>query len=589
MKFPTPCSGPSRPFFSIRSVPSFTSRAIIVPGLLLLGALNAPLHAATQARSTEDFLNLLGVNTHLDGNGGWNTNATQVGQQMAYLGVRLERDWPTSTTSSGSAFHTAQLQNPLGRLWTSIAEDSPTGQRTDLTYCENVYSAYGSGLVYVMGGPNEEDDSYPQGLNARLPDSADVQTSLWGFANPVGVKVSQMEFGAGWTSQNSYQGDYNPSNPGVNYTESYGDQSYQSKNPGSHADFGGAHTYIIDTTTKPTTVLGKLRALALLTTPGKPVAHTEMGVRKVSGMSTTVFGQYMVMGAFDSASAGDVGYIVYGMQDNSDTYGFYTSAGVANPVATYYHNLTTLLSCANTGLQYAPGQAASFTPGTLNVSYSNTSTVSHYLLQKPTGEFVIAAYSEQLMNGGQAAVSDTINFGQTFASAQVYDVQTGTTSITTLTNASSYTLTLNPSDTYLIVLSNATQTIVKDNGDPTGIAIAGSWQSSTGATGYYGSNYIYTGIGSGATVTFTPTIGTAGTYDVYARWTTNANRATNTRYTINYAGGSSNVNVNQQTNNGTWVLLGSYSFNAGTTGNVVVSNNGANGIVVADAVEFVLH
>jgi hypothetical protein len=238
-------------------------------------------------------------------------------------------------------------------------------------------------------------------------------------------------------------------------------------------------------------------------------------------------------------------------------------------------------------LRYAPGQAATFTPGTLNVSYSNTTTVSHCLLQKPTGEYVIAAYSEQLMNGAQSSATDTINFGQTFGSVQIYDVQTGPAPIAILSNVSSYSLTLNPSDTYLIVLGNAGETIIKDNSDPSGVSIVGTWTASTGVPGYYGSNDIYTGPGGGASVTFTPSISVAGTYDVYARWTTNANRATNALITVNHVGGASNSNANQQLNNGVWMLIGSYSFNSGASGNVVVSNSGANGIVVADAVKFV--
>jgi hypothetical protein len=35
------------------------------------------------------------------------------------------------------------------------------------------------------------------------------------------------------------------------------------------------------------------------------------------------------------------------------------------------------------------------------------------------------------------------------------------------------------------------------------------------------------------------------------------------------------------------VLLGTYNFNAGTNGSVVVRNDGASGYVIADAVEFV--
>jgi hypothetical protein len=41
-------------------------------------------------------------------------------------------------------------------------------------------------------------------------------------------------------------------------------------------------------------------------------------------------------------------------------------------------------------------------------------------------------------------------------------------------------------------------------------------------------------------------------------------------------------------NGGSWQLLGTHPFNAGTSGGVVVSNAGTTGYVVADAVRFEL-
>ncbi|HVU35343.1 MAG TPA: MBG domain-containing protein [Opitutaceae bacterium] len=734
----------------------------------------APLAAApTPAASSEAFLNLLGANTHLDGVANWNTNAAVVGQQMAYLGLRLERDWPEGTTADGAAFHLAQQQNPLMRLWTSINEASPDDQQAAFANCQAIYNTYGSGLVYAMGGPNEEDDPYPQGLMARLPLSAQLQQSLYDWANPRGIKVSQMEFGAGWTDKNNWQGDYNPTNPGINYTTpANGDQRYT---PGQ-ADFGGSHPYLVDATTTPGARLATLRALARLTTPGAPVANTEWGAYTKSGLSTAVFGQYMVMGAFDSAAAGDSAYILYGLQDGvqEGTYGFYTPDGTVNPVGTYFHTLTTILQCSKADLRYAPGQAATFAPGSLNLTSSNPGTVSHYLLQKPTGEFVVAAYAEQLMNGAQATASDTIDFGQTFASVTVYDVESGLTPIATLTNVSSYDLTLQPSDTYLLVLDNGTPpapdfsltvspqaqtvtignttsyavtvgslngfaspvslsvsglpagatatfspatvagagsatltvatgasatlgtnalvvsgtsgalthgadvtlainapgappapggltvlatnghvalnwtavgnaasytvkrattsdgpfevvasgvttatymdnvagdaahyftvsatndsgesanaapvapTVIVDNADASGVAIVGTWATSSNATGFYGPDYRYTN-GPNQSVRFTPTL-VASNYVVSARWTANANRDANVPYDISYSGGTRTVYVNQQTNGGTWFGLGTFPFDAGSIDSVLLRTTGTSAVVVADAIEFV--
>jgi len=77
-----------------------------------------------------------------------------------------------------------------------------------------------------------------------------------------------------------------------------------------------------------------------------------------------------------------------------------------------------------------------------------------------------------------------------------------------------------------------------------------------------------------------------GSYQVYARWVAHSSHASNAPYTVAYTGGSQTVQVNQQLNNGQWVLLGSYAFTAGTTRTVTLSNQ-ANGPVIADAIKLV--
>ncbi len=133
-------------------------------------------------------------------------------------------------------------------------------------------------------------------------------------------------------------------------------------------------------------------------------------------------------------------------------------------------------------------------------------------------------------------------------------------------------------------------TIIKDNSDGSGIALTGAWTTGTATAGYYGTNYLHDGDSAtgGKKVTFTPSVVTAGTYQVYARWTAHSNRASSVPIDITHAGGTSTVTVNQQINNGTWVLLGEYSFTSGMTGNIAVRNDGASGYVIADAVRLVL-
>ena len=129
--------------------------------------------------------------------------------------------------------------------------------------------------------------------------------------------------------------------------------------------------------------------------------------------------------------------------------------------------------------------------------------------------------------------------------------------------------------------------IIVDNANCTK---TGTWINSTSIAGYQGVNYIHDGNANkgSMTATFTPNLPVAGTYNVYAIWSADASRSNSVPYNITYSAGTVPVNKNQQANGGSWQLLGTYTFNAGTGGKVVVSNTGTTGYVIADAVRFVL-
>lgn len=96
-------------------------------------------------------------------------------------------------------------------------------------------------------------------------------------------------------------------------------------------------------------------------------------------------------------------------------------------------------------------------------------------------------------------------------------------------------------------------------------------------------------LGSGE-ARYTPNIGVEGKYEIF-EWhaSLNGSQASNVTYFINHAGGRTTRTVNQQINSGRWNSLGTFTFNQGTSGNVTISANGANGPVVADAIKFVFY
>jgi beta-glucanase (GH16 family) len=128
--------------------------------------------------------------------------------------------------------------------------------------------------------------------------------------------------------------------------------------------------------------------------------------------------------------------------------------------------------------------------------------------------------------------------------------------------------------------------------DDLGATPVGSWTSSTSAaTMYYASDYLQdgdTGSTGGKSVTYTPTLPVTGNYYVLMRWPAGSNRASNVPIDISANGSTTTINFNeQQANDVWWACLGNYSFPAGSSSYVKIRNDGADGYVIADAIEFV--
>lgn len=131
--------------------------------------------------------------------------------------------------------------------------------------------------------------------------------------------------------------------------------------------------------------------------------------------------------------------------------------------------------------------------------------------------------------------------------------------------------------------------VVIDNTDGAPAFVASSgWVTSTGASGYLGVNYLHdnnTGKGS-KNALYTPALSAPGDYEVFVRWISHANRATNVPVEVVHAGGSASHIVNQTTGGGVWYSLGTYTFAADGAEGVFIENTGTTGYVTIDAVRF---
>jgi len=160
---------------------------------------------------------------------------------------------------------------------------------------------------------------------------------------------------------------------------------------------------------------------------------------------------------------------------------------------------------------------------------------------------------------------------------------TGTDNPLTVTLATSLTIT-----------ANFTSTVPELIVDNTNAVFGGTWTTST-ASDDFQANYRYASTKTGtanATATFTPTITTAGNYDVYVWYPTLSSnrRSAAVPHLVSYNGGTANVIVSQQSGFGSWQLIASdRPFAAGTSGFVQLANNTGETSrrVAADAVRWV--
>ena len=93
--------------------------------------------------------------------------------------------------------------------------------------------------------------------------------------------------------------------------------------------------------------------------------------------------------------------------------------------------------------------------------------------------------------------------------------------------------------------------------------------------------------GAESLATWHPDIPAKGKYGVYVSYQTLKNSSDDALYSVHHAGGKTDFRVNQQMGGGTWIFLGYFDFEKGTSHQITLSNRSSrNGrIVTADAVK----
>jgi len=416
------------------------------------------------AISAENFINSIGVNTHID----FNSYSSQLGTVEAdinYLGVKNIRDSAENPSDLGTNGLWQQVANATGAKFDAYAaEGSVTTMQMSAS---NALTLAKQGIVKFIEGGNEEDQSYSVSLGNSLATTAAYQKTLYASAHALGVSVINMSFGTGW---------------GASSTGDYGTVG----NLASYTDYANDHVYFGTGNTPLSTILA-LNSDAELAAQGKPVINTEMGwyttssTNDVSNDTPLEQAKYMLDGLLDAYQAGNTMTYLYELlnegtntTNNEQNFGLFNANGTAKPAATALHNLTALL--ADTG-----SAAASFTPTGLSYQLSGTISTDHsMLMEKSDGSFWLAVWNEARLSGptSPAAISVanhsvTLTLGNAAQSVEVYDPLTGTAAIQTASNTSTISLSL-PDHPILVEIIPGSAS--------TGTTTTGGTGSSTGST-----------------------------------------------------------------------------------------------------------
>lgn len=371
----------------------------------------------------------------------------------------------------------------------------------------------------------------------------------------------------------------------VTWSQEGFDSSYLSKNPRTAIGYTSANKVLL------VTVDGRTSAGVGMTLSELATYMTWLGaveaVNMDGGGSTTAWTS--TQGVVNTPSDGSERSVVSAL-------GVFHSGGfIVDNGTSGYAEVGTWSSSANAGFYGSnsrwtntgtDGRTATWTPNVSHtakyevyawwVAGSNRANNALYTIHHRNGSNTVPA--NQTINGGGWRLLGT------------YDFQAGTGGRVVLSNNAQASKVVSADAIRLLYKGPASPLeVITDNTDP-GFTASSNWWTSTGAPGYLGSNFHVRGTAAVSdSATWSQTLPTSGSYKVYARWAAASNRATAAPYWVYHNGGSTQVNMNQTINGGTWVLLGTFNFNAGTAGRVALSPWTTSGqFVCADAVRFVL-
>jgi len=455
----------------------------------VVGAMSSEVNATPSSSDppmafrANDFLNTIGVNTHM--NEGVD-NPSEVQTAVSQIGFRHIRDAADGTSMTASDYISFYQQ-------TGVTFDtepvSPDGQTTLTSYLQKVQQMASGGALLSMEGPNEPNNS-PVTWNSQTSSMsgspyftpvAEFQNALYSQAQSNTTLADYPVFGISEPGAESndvgLQWLIIPSNPpdastldtsvapvGTEYSNyanlhNYVDGVLPNCGLGPNDAWYAEGTtslanqycndgpYVENGITWNNSYLGYTQT-QLYTLPR---VTTETGWSDYStanggdGLTDAQIGRNYMDLLLDATKEGWSYTFIYDLFDEGDGYAVANTNGTLKTSGTYLANFITILA----------DSSSNFTPGTLDYSVPNEpDTVHDMLLQKSNGTFYVAVWDEETIGSGTTDTV-TVDLGGNYNVAE-YDPTQGTSPIKTLKNVSTVTLTGMSESPILLELSAPT-------------------------------------------------------------------------------------------------------------------------------------
>ncbi len=392
-----------------------------------------------------DFLNTLGVNTHIDS--APYDNTARIAGALSYLGIEnVRQSSPIDAASLAGMTALGQTGAKIDLIINGGGPVSLTGAMA------NVYAL----APYLNAVENVNEVAiYPieyaglSGVDAAVALQKDLYAAV--KSNPTTAQLPVYDFTIGGADPSAYP--------------SIGDIS-------QWTDFANIHSYPPQGL-RPIFVIHAAIDGGRTDAPSKPVVVTETGYYTLpnsvgwGGVPESQQASYLIDEVLDEAAAGVSRTYLYDLLDDGadtaginqeDHFGLFHVDGTPKPSATAIHNLTRIL--ADSGVSAKTFTPSAFAYSATGVPYNYTG--NSFVLDKSDGSHVIAVWNEeQLWNTSTLTASapqhfaTTVDLKASYNTVLVFDPMVGSSPIETLHNVSTVNLDLTDHPFLIQVLPNA--------------------------------------------------------------------------------------------------------------------------------------